>query len=676
VPPSRHDIDRSASQRATFSTRRVLVESLRPAVEGSDYALKRVLGDEVRVEADLICDGHEIVTGRVLFRQRGVSSWESVPLVLHANDRFRGSFMVDRLGVWEFVAEGCVDAYATWQSMLDRKLRAGVPEPDLIAHLRQGGTILQAMVARIGEACAAEAVRSAALQLDAAARDVQAALQRATDRGVLALASEYPDFERAGQSHVQTLVVEPTLAQFSAWYEFFPRSCGPSGRHGTFRECEPRLRYAAEMGFDIVYLPPIHPIGTSFRKGKNNSAQCEPDDVGSPWAIGGAEGGHKSIHPELGTLEDFRWFMQRARAEGLRVALDIALQAAPEHPYVASHSEWFAKLPDGTIQYAENPPKKYQDIYPFDFECQAAPVLWHELLDIFLFWANEGVEVFRVDNPHTKSLPFWRYCVAELKQRHPSAILLAEAFTRPKLMCALAKLGFSQSYTYFTWRTTKRELTEYMHELTQTEMVEFFRPNFWPNTPDILPEHLQYGGRAAFQLRLVLATTLSSNYGIYGPAFELMDCSARPGAEEYADNEKYELKRWDVERADSLRPLITRINRVRRENPALHDNRSLVFHETDSEHLLCYSKRRDTNTVLVLVNLDPHHRQSGWVRLDLAALGISSGQTFQVHDQLSEARYLWSGSHNYVELDPAVMPAHVFVLRLRVRSESDFDYFM
>jgi starch synthase (maltosyl-transferring) len=429
------------------------------------------------------------------------------------------------------------------------------------------------------------------------------------------------------------------------------------------------------MGFDIVYLPPIHPIGRSYRKGKNNAPSAEASDPGSPWAIGAVEGGHKSVHPQLGTLDDFRAFVRRARELGMEVALDIALQASPDHPYVRAHPEWFAKRPDGSIQYAENPPKKYQDIYPFDFECAAAPALWQELTSIFLFWAEQGVNVFRVDNPHTKSLPFWSHCIAELKRRHPDAILLAEAFTRPKLMYALAKLGFSQSYTYFTWRNSKYELTTYLTELTKTDVAEFFRPNFWPNTPDILPEHLQYGGRAAFMARLILAATLSSNYGIYGPAFELMERVARPEAEEYLDNEKYEIKHWHVDRPDSLRMLIRRINRVRRENPCLHDNASLEFHPTDNEALICYSKRRGDNIVITVVNLDFHHRQAGWLHLDHAKLAIPEGATYQVHDQISEARFLWSGARNYVELDPAGMPAHVFVVRYRVRSEADFDYF-
>ncbi|MET0385635.1 MAG: alpha-1,4-glucan--maltose-1-phosphate maltosyltransferase [Polyangiales bacterium] len=652
---------------------RVIVEGVTPALDAGPYAVKRVLGDELRVEADLVCDGHDVVTGRVLYRPRGDGQWREVRLAPLVNDRFVAQLTLDALGAWEFVVEGCVDTFATWRRAYERK-QQGSAEVDVIAHLRQGATVLRPIAARAADPDRA-LLQAAVERLDDAERRPQPARDTGSDEVVAALASRYPGFESAGRSRLHELVVEPRLARFSSWYEFFPRSTGARGEHGNLRSSIARLEYAAGLGFDVVYLPPIHPIGQTFRKGPNNSPKAGSNDPGSPWAIGAAEGGHKSIHPQLGTLDDFRAFVQRARELGVEIALDIALQASPDHPYVKEHPEWFAKRPDGTIQYAENPPKKYQDIYPFDFECEAAPALWDELTSIFLHWAELGIKVFRVDNPHTKSLPFWGYCIAQLKQRYPETILLAEAFTRPKLMYALAKLGFSQSYTYFTWRNSKYELTQYMTELTKTEAAEFFRPNFWPNTPDILPEHLQYGGRGAFISRLVLAATLSSNYGIYGPAYELMDHVARPGAEEYVDNEKYELKHWPVEREDSLQHLIKRINEVRRANVALQSNSGLEFHATDNDTLLCYSKRSGTNVVLVVVNLDHHHRQAGWLQLDLAKLGLPEGGSFQVHDQLSDARYLWSGPRNFVDLDPSGTPAHVFVLRHRVRSEAEFDYF-
>lgn len=674
MEPTNAARSRERDRASRSASARVLVENVSPAIDAGPFAVKRVLGDEVRVEADLICDGHEVVTGRVLYRQRAAAGWQEVRLTPLVNDRFTASFRVGALGVWEFAIEGCVDAFATWRRALERK-QQGSATADVIAHLRQGASVLKAAAERAQPADRAQLLAAAA-QLDDAERQPDQAALVARDAVVSALASRYPAFESAGRSaRTFELVVEPQLARFSAWYEFFPRSTGARGEHGSFRTSQERLRYAAEMGFDIVYLPPIHPIGRTFRKGRNNTPTATAQEPGSPWAIGAAEGGHKSIHPQLGSLDDFRAFVKLARELGVEVAMDIALQASPDHPYVKEHPEWFAKRPDGSIQYAENPPKKYQDIYPFDFECEAAPALWEELTSIFLFWAEQGVKVFRVDNPHTKSLPFWAYCIAELKRRHPEAILLAEAFTRPKLMYALAKLGFSQSYTYFTWRNSKHEFVSYMNELTKTEVAEFFRPSFWPNTPDILPEHLQYGSRGAFIARLVLASTLSSNYGIYGPAFELQEHVARPGSEEYLDNEKYELKHWDVTRADSLRGLITRLNQIRRDNPSLQHNDQLVFHPTDNENLICYSKRRGDNVLLMVVNLDAHHRQAGWLQLDLSELGVSETSSYQVHDLISDARYLWSGARNYVELDPAGLPAHVFAIRQRVRSEADFDYF-
>ncbi|HEX2657901.1 MAG TPA: alpha-amylase family glycosyl hydrolase, partial [Polyangia bacterium] len=505
-----------------------------------------------------------------------------------------------------------------------------------------------------------------------------------------ALMRAHPD--RAAETWSDTtlsIVVDPVRARFSSWYEMFPRSCAPSTqggqgddqrlRHGTFRDAERRLPYVAQMGFDVLYLPPIHPIGRSFRKGPDNCLTAGPDDPGSPWAIGSREGGHKAIHPDLGTLDDFRHFVRAAADVGLQVALDIALQASPDHPYVKEHPEWFVHRADDSIQYAENPPKKYQDIYPFDFSGPAWTSLWEELASIFDFWIAQGITIFRVDNPHTKPLPFWQWCIARIKQRHPEVIFLAEAFTRPHVMYALAKGGFSQSYTYFTWRTTKGELTEFVQSIVDTSVGEFFRPNFWPNTPDILPEHLQFGTRATFVARAVLAATLSPSWGIYGPAYELQEKVSRPGAEEYVHNEKYQLRRWPLDRADSLAPLLERLNRIRAGHPALQRLEGTVFHDTDSEALICYSRvvdEPDADALLVVVNLDPHHRRSGWLTLDAKALGLADEARFQVHDLLSDARYLWHGPRAFVELDPAIMPAHIFRLRRLVRSEQTFEYYL
>jgi starch synthase (maltosyl-transferring) len=473
------------------------------------------------------------------------------------------------------------------------------------------------------------------------------------------------------------VVVDRERAGFSAWYEMFPRSASEqSGRHGTFRDVEKRLPYVARMGFDVLYLPPIHPVGRIHRKGRNNSPHAEPNDPGSPWAIGSREGGHKAVHPELGTLDDFRRLVAAAKQHGIEVALDIAFQCAPDHPYVAEHPEWFRKRPDGTVQYAENPPKKYEDIYPFDFETDNWRELWNELESVFEFWIGQGVRIFRVDNPHTKPFCFWEWCIAKVKHQYPDAIFLSEAFTRPKLMYRLAKLGFTQSYTYFAWRNTKQELIEYFTELTQTDVAEFFRPNLWPNTPDILTEYMQVGGRPAFVSRCVLAATLGANYGIYGPAFEL--CVNQPraqGSEEYLNSEKYEIKNYDLDQPGGLAEFIARVNSIRRENPALQSDRRLRFHWVDNSSLLCYSKSTDdlSNVVVVVVNLDPHRTQSGWVELPVDDWRLDEEHAYQMHDLLSGGRYLWHGFRNYVELNPQIASAHIFRVRRRSRTEQDFE---
>jgi len=542
---------------------------------------------------------------------------------------------------------------------------------------RMGAELIETAAAR-ATGCDAELMKAAVRMLN----DRNAAVDKRR-------AAEDPELAVAMRRHAErrfmtrydrelTLVVDRERARFSAWYEFFPRSC-LGDRHSRLRDCDKQLRYIASMGFDVAYLPPIHPIGRAFRKGPNNVLSAGPDDLGSPWAIGGPEGGHKAMHPDLGTLEDFRWFVGRAKEYGLEIALDIAFQCSPDHPYVKEHPEWFRRRPDGSVQYAENPPKKYQDIYPFDFECEAWESLWRELKSVVEFWIEQGVRIFRVDNPHTKPFAFWEWLINGIRNAHPDILFLSEAFTRPKVMHRLAKLGFTHSYTYFAWRNTKDELTEYFTALTRSEGREYFRPHIWPNTPDILSEYLQFGGRPAFMVRLVLAATLAANYGIYGPAFELAEGRPRePGSEEYRDSEKYQLRRWDLDRPDSLRDFIARVNRIRRENPALQYDWNLHFHVVDNDKLICYSKASESQNdiILVVVNLDPHHRQSGWVELPLDALGIHGEQPYQMHDLLTDARFLWNGPRNYVELDPQSTPAHIFRLRRRVRSEQDFDYYM
>jgi starch synthase (maltosyl-transferring) len=644
--------------------KRVVIEGVQPEIDGGRFPIKRVAGDTVIVEADVHCDGHDFVGCCLLHRRESEPGWQEIRMEPLGNDRWRASFPVVELGRHRYTIESWVDHFHTWRSHLSKRIQAG-----------QDASIDILIGARLIEEAASRAADADSAQLQEWARrlktegDSEKKQRLALDEDLPAIALRYPDRRFATRYERElSIVVDRPRARFSTWYEVFPRSCAPEpGRHGTFRDCERWLDYAANMGFDVFYLPPIHPIGRTFRKGRNNAVVCQPGDPGSPWAIGAQEGGHKSIHPELGTVSDFERLVAKARSRGLEIALDIAFQCTPDHPWVREHPEWFRHRPDGTIQYAENPPKKYQDIYPLDFETENWRELWEELRSVFTFWIGKGVRIFRVDNPHTKAYGFWEWVIGDIKRNHPDVILLSEAFTRPKVMYRLAKLGFSQSYTYFAWRNTKWELTEYFTELTRTEVREYFRPNLWPNTPDILTGYLQRGGRPAFITRLVLAATLGASYGIYGPAFELCENTPRePGSEEYLDSEKYEIRHRDLNAASSLQSLIARVNRARHENPALRSDISLRFHGVDNDLLLCYSKTGDeANAILVVVNLDFQHTQSGWVDLDLTALNIEPGGPFEVEDLLTGGRYIWHGRRNYVELDPHRLPAHVFRVRQR-----------
>jgi starch synthase (maltosyl-transferring) len=592
------------------------------------------------------------------------------------NDRWRGEFAVNTIGKYQYTVEGWIDCFQSWRDAFEKKIAAG---QDVHLDLVVAVKLVEGAVTRATTEDAA-LLRQWVQRLQQKKTEASGSLT-ALHKELLNLMRRYPDRDLATryEKHLG-VTVDREKARFSAWYEIFPRSCSPeAGRHGTFQDCEKWLPYIASMGFDVVYLPPIHPIGQSFRRGKNNSAEVQPDDVGSPWAVGSKEGGHKAVYRKLGTLEDFKRFLSRAGEHGIEIALDIAFQCSPDHPYVTEHSEWFHTRPDGTIQYAENPPKKYQDIYPLDFETEKWQALWEELKSIFQFWIDQGVRIFRVDNPHTKPFSFWEFVIGEIKEKHPDVLFLSEAFTRPHVMFRLAKAGFSQSYTYFAWRNTKQEITDYFTELNQTELREYLRPNLWPNTPDILPEFLQVGGKAAFMVRLILAATLGASYGIYGPAFELCEHAPfRPGSEEYLNSEKYELKHRDLNAAGSLKELISRVNRIRKENPALQSNDNLRFHETNNPSLICYSKASDdfSNVIFVIVNLDCFHAQAGWVRLELASLGLDATQAFQVHDLLGDGKYLWQGLQNYVELVPESLPAHILHVRRWVRTERDFDYYL
>jgi starch synthase (maltosyl-transferring) len=657
---------------------RAVIDAVFPVVDGGRFPAKRIAGETVRIEAHCFTDGHD--------RLRVVLNWGSVDearttdveMTAQPNDVWTAQFTPPAAGRYRCTVTAWVDHFESWRRELER--RDDVVDIRIALHV--GARLIDTAAARAATADAkALSAWAAGLRTSAAETENDSAAMKALalDPARAATVQLYADRKLASTFTFELLADRPK-ARFSTWYELFPRSTAAEpARHGTFADVEARLPSIAEMGFDVLYLPPIHPIGRVHRKGANNALTAHPEDVGSPWAIGSAEGGHKDILPELGSVADFQRLVQAARALGIDIALDIAFQCAPDHPYVTAHPDWFAHRPDGSVQYAENPPKKYQDIYPFDFETADWRALWDELKSVIDFWLAQGVKIFRVDNPHTKPFAFWEWLIGEVKRRHPDVIFLAEAFTRPKVMHRLAKLGFTQSYTYFTWRNSKYELVEYFTELAHGSGRDYFRPNVWPNTPDILHEALQSGQRSVFISRLVLAATLAANYGIYGPTYELMESTPRePGSEEYRDSEKYQLRHWSLDRPDSLSPLIARVNRIRRENPALQADASLAFCPVENDQLIAYTKHdaATDNLILTVVNLDPYNPQSGWVALDLTAAAIGPDEVYQVHDLLSDQRFQWRGRYNYVLLDPRKVPAHIFKVRRHVRSERDFDYFL
>jgi len=657
---------------------RVHIGKVKPEIEDGLFPIKRVIGETVIVEADIFADGHDALSTILLYRRASDANWVEVPMQLKVNDRWQGSFTVTELGRYLYTVMAWVDRFKSWQRDMAKRIEGA--REDISVNLLEGAALItEASLSATKPDRTKMQTWSERLQAEEASQPDK--VQLALSEEISQLMNKYAD-RRFAVTYPRELVVSVSRqkARYSTWYEMFPRSSAAApGQHGTFKDCEERLPYIAGMGFDVLYFPPIHPIGQANRKGKNNVLNAGPDDPGTPWAIGAEDGGHKTIHHQLGTLQDFRRLVERAKEQNIDIALDLAFQCSPDHPYIKEHPEWFRRRPDGSLRYAENPPKKYQDIYPFDFESEQWQELWAELKSVAVFWIEQGIRIFRVDNPHTKPFRFWEWFIAEIKKDYPDVIFLAEAFTRPKVMYQLAKIGFDQSYTYFTWRNTKWELTQYFTELTRTELSEYFRPNLWPNTPDILTEYLQFGGRAAFMTRVVLAATLGASYGIYGPAFELIENRPRePGSEEYLDSEKYEIKYWDISRADSLKDFIDRVNCVRRENPALQSNDNLLFHTVDNSELICYSKHTDdlADIVLAVVNLDPHHLHSGWIELPLEQLKLDLRQPYQVHDLLTGARYLWQGPRNYVELNPEICPAHVFRLRRHIRTEHDFDYYI
>ena len=640
----------------------IVIENLQPLIDAGRYPIKRIIGEDLTVEADIFKDGHDVVAAILKWRVLGKRAWRETPMNFVDNDRWRGVCTLYEQDIHEYTVEAWTDTFRSWQAEFTKKFEAGIS--DLQSEALEGAALVEGASRRARDRADRKRLQEFSQQISTGANSEIHAIAQSGELEVLM--ATYPDRSASTlYDPPPRVVVDRPVALVAAWYEFFPRSAeGRGDRGSTFRQCLPRVDEAKAMGFDVIYFPPIHPIGHTNRKGRNNSVTCEPGEPGVPWAIGGEAGGHKAVEPSLGTLEDFDWLQKEVRKRGMEIALDFAINCSPDHPYVREHPDWFYKRPDGTIKYAENPPKKYEDIYPLNFRCENWRDLWAELKSVVLFWAGHGVRIFRVDNPHTKPVAFWEYLIGGVREKYPDTIFLSEAFTKPKMMKALAKAGFNQSYTYFTWRNSKRELIEYFTELTQTEMSEYFRPNLWTNTPDILPFVLQEGGRPAFMIRVALAATLSPLYGIYS-GYELCENEALPGREEYLDSEKYQYKKRDWNAPGNIKDWIARLNKIRKENRALQGYTNLRFHDAENDAILFYSKMtaaRD-NIILVVVNLDPHRKQNSFVYVPIESFGQMDSDAYQVQDLLSGATYTWRGRRNYVELDPDVQPAHIFLVR-------------
>jgi starch synthase (maltosyl-transferring) len=683
------------------ASRKVVIENVEPELDCGRYAVKREVGDTVTVRADIFKEGHDAIAAAIWYRPEDEETWRESRMAFWDNDRWQGTFAVDRNCRWYFTVVAWTDAFGTWQHDLHKKYDAG---QEVLLELFEGAQLLAAAAAPMekgadrdwlleflreivgDEKLAAGGVipRSAWKTFSADVEGgshltVAERVAAALDPALLELMERYPLREDLTRYERELPVqVDRVAARFAAWYELFPRSMSDDeSRHGTFDDVIRKLPYVRDMGFDVLYFPPIHPIGYKFRKGKNNTLNPGPDEPGVPYAVGSDAGGHKAVHPELGTLEDFRRLVAAAREHGLEIALDFAIQVSPDHPYAREHPGWFYIRPDGTIMYAENPPKKYQDIYPLNFYGDDWEAQWAEWRDVILHWVEQGVKIFRVDNPHTKPVQFWQWMIREVQKDHPEVVFLSEAFTRPKMMRALAKAGFTQSYTYFTWRNFKGELTEYFTELAQGPMKEYYRGNLFPNTPDINPEFLQRGGRPAHMIRAILATTLSSVYGIYS-GFELCEATPlAPGKEEYVDSEKYQVKAWDWDRPGNIRPLITRLNEVRRQNPALHEYDNLRFYPADNDNVLFYGKMTEdrTSMVFVAVNLDPFAAHETMLHFPLPDMGIGWHDPWEVEELLTGQRFFWHGGSQHVRLEPDA-PGRVFRVRAWRSSEHGFDYFM
>lgn len=636
---------------------RVIIENVQPQVDGGRYPAKYTVGEQVHVSADIFGDGHDHIRAQVLFKNEVSESWSAIELKPGYNDRWEASFPLTNKGFYFFTIRAWIDHLDTWYDGFKKKTEAAL---DVHVELMEGAELLR----RAGKG---DPFFQSLAELLSDSNRYREAIEKVLNPTFEKIVHEHPliEHETIFERELKILV-EFRKANFSAWYELFPRSASLSGKHGTFKDVVRLLPRIASMGFDVLYMPPIHPIGKVNRKGKNNSVRALPGEPGSPWAIGSEEGGHKAIHAELGTLEDFKTLLSEARNFGIDVALDIAFQCAPDHPYVKSHPQWFKQRPDGSIQFAENPPKKYQDIYPFNFEGDDWKNLWEELRSVFEYWIGHGVKIFRVDNPHTKPIRFWQWLISEINKKHEDIIFLSEAFTRPKIMQALAKAGFTQSYTYFTWRVTKDEIVEYMNELLYSPSRYYFRPNFWPNTPDILPFHLQHQGENIFITRFALAATMVSSYGIYGPAFEFYENQPIPGREEYLDSEKYEIKNHDWKKTNRMTDIMTIVNRARKAHPALQSTWNLQFCALHEPNLLAYLKATEdlSDIILVVVNLDPNQRHAGFVQLPKEKLHLRNGINVKLHDLMTDEHYTWTQEWNYVELDPYKMPFHLFKLEI------------
>ncbi|MGB5238361.1 MAG: alpha-1,4-glucan--maltose-1-phosphate maltosyltransferase [Flavobacteriaceae bacterium] len=644
-----------------FKQQRVVIENVTPQLHCGAFFIKRVVGESVEVHSDVLGDGHDVIQAELEFRHETEKKYSSRRMSSTFNDGYTTSFTVEKQGFYHYRIAAWVDHALNWQHGIEAKIADG---QYVRSELLDGIQYLEYIVKKTKGAKKSLLERLISDFADEKTYDT--AIKEAVSEELHQLFLEFPQRFHANFSAELEVYVDRKKASFSTWYEFFPRSSSAEqDKHGTFKDCERLLGRIADMGFDTIYFPPIHPIGEVNRKGRNNVVEAKEGDSGVPWAIGSKHGGHKSIHPELGTEEDFGQLVKKADKLGLEIALDLAFQAAPDHPYITTNPEWFRKRPDGTMQYAENPPKKYQDIVNFYFESPAFKELWAELLEVTLHWIGFGVKIFRVDNPHTKPYYFWNWLIAEVKKKHPDVLFLAEAFSRPRVMQQLAKQGFSQSYTYFTWRVHKHEIIEYMVELTQSEMREYYRPNFWPNTPDINPFHLQGSNDAMHIIRYALAATLSSNLGIYGPVFEYMVSDAMPGKEEYLDCEKYEIRHWDWSIENKLTHIITKLNYARKEHPALQQTNNIRFCHIENDRLIAFYKWDDSkeNQILAIISLDPYYSQQGTVQLPLHEMGVEQGHEMRMHDLLTDSGYLWYDEWNFVELHPA-LPIHLFQINL------------